>query len=207
MEFRKKLGYWVSAAFLALFGVLLIIIGSKYDPDVVKTLDIIIGVIFLLEGSAAILVSILFKKHFVSPLSMFGAISLSLGIYCLVKSFIGTFLLLFLDFVPYLLIVVGTLMLLQALVTFFLGKKKDVVLFVIQLVYSGIILTFGILGLTVFEKNDVKFIVLGVILCVYATYIVLGSFMPSILVIVAKTDDEPEEAEVIETKVNGSDNE
>ena len=190
MLLKKKIGYWITAAFLILFGVLFIVLGTNYDQDVVNTLDIIIGVLFLIEGSAAILVSVLVKKQFVSPLSLSGAVSLALGIYCLVKSFINTFLTIFLDFVPYLLIVIASLMILQALLTFFLSKKKDLVLFIIQLVYGLIILTFGILGITVFKDRDTKFIILGTIICLYATYIVLGSFIPAILVLAVKNDVE-----------------
>ena len=201
MDIKKKLGYWITAALVILAGVLLIIIGSKTDSQkAVDTLDMVIGILLILEGACGILVSILAKKRFVSALSLFGAFSLSLGIYALVKSFINTFLVLFLDFVPYLMIVIGSLMVLQALITYFLGKKKDLPLFIIQLIYGILMLTFGILGLTVFKEIDTKFIILGIVLCVYATYIVIGSFMPGALVIITK--EEPEEAEVIETTLN-----
>ena len=201
MDIRKKLNYWITAALVILFGVLFIIVGTKTNnTDVIKTLDIIFGVLFVLQGSCLILVSILVKKKFVTALSLLGALALSLGIYTFIESFIVKILAVVLDFIPYLLIVVGSLMVLQALITYFLGKKKSLPLFIVQLVYGLLILTFGILGLTVFKEIDTKFIIFGVILCVYATYIVVGSFMPGALVIVAKT--EPEEAEVIETTLN-----
>ena len=202
MEFRKKLNYWITAALLILFGVLFIVVGTKTNNQkVIDTLDIIFGVLFLLEGSALILVSILIHKKFVSALSLAGALALSLGIYTFIESFIVKILAVILDFIPYLLIVVGSLMVLQALITYFLGKKKSLPLFIVQLVYGAIILTFGILGITVFKELDTKFIILGVILCVYATYIIVGSFMPEALVVVVNKK-EPEEAEVIETTLN-----
>ncbi len=211
---RSKLNYWISAAFLLLFGILFIILGTKYEQKVLDTLDIILGVLFLIEGSAAILVSILLKKRFVSPLSLTGAVSLSLGIFCLVKTFIDTFLVDFLDFVPYLLVVVGSLMLLQALLTYFLSKNKNLVTFIIQLAYAGIILAFGILCLTVFDKRETKFIILGAILCVYATYVVIGSFMPELVILSMKEanlepedNEEAQEVEVMETEVNNSNEE
>ena len=202
MEFRKKLNYWITAALLILFGVLFIVVGTKTDNQkVISTLDTIFGVLFLIEGSALILVSILVKKQFVSSLSLAGALALSLGIYTLVESFINNILAVVLNFIPYFLIVVGSLMVFQALITYFLGKKKSLPLLIIQLVYGIIILTFGILGLTVFKDLDTKFIILGIIICIYATYIIVASFFPGALVIVVNKD-EPEEAEVIETELN-----
>lgn len=194
MEIRKRASYWLSALLVALFGVLFIVIGANQDQDVVRTLDIIIGVLFTLEGACAILISLLVKKRFVSPLSLSGALSLALGIYCFVQGFIYTFLAVFLDFVPFLLIVVGSLLVLQALLTFALSKKKNLVLFIVQLVYGAIILTFGILLLTVFDEMSKKHIILGIVLCVFATYLILGSFVPQFLVITVATDGQNQEA-------------
>ena len=213
MDFRKKINYWITALVIALFGILFIVIGaSDNNQDVIRTLDIIIGVLFLIEGSVAILISILVKKRFVTPLSLSGAVSLSLGIYCLVTNgFITGLLALFLDYVPYLLLVLGCLLLLQAFLTFFLSKKKNMPLFVIQLVYGAIILTFGILGLTVFKDVDTKFIILGVIMCVFATYIIVASFIPAALILasveVAESNNEDlDEVEVIEENENTDNN-
>lgn len=204
MEFVKKsISTWIVAAIILVVGILCIVagaqIGGDYEAvmsadDTIKAISLTLGISFLVVGSLGIILalvgSIFAKKGFAAGVGVAGVV-LAVGIWLVATKSAGTLIDLLLSFVPYVLVVVGGIMLIDAtfkLVDGIKAKevKKALPAVIVGYVVAAIAVVMGALCLADVIKGNVQLIIFGILVAVYAVFMVLGTFVniPTTVVVV-----------------------
>lgn len=231
MEFVKKsINKWIEAALILTIGILIVVAGAQLgnttinwesgtvnnpSEDALNAISLVLGIAFIAIGSlviiAALVAAIFNHKGFAAAASGAG-MTLAIGIWLVVARTAAQMLMLLLGFVPYALIVVGSVMLVDAAFILVNGirekaMKKAIPAFVVGLVVSAASIVLGALCLAKNSKGDTiitqgaQLIIFGVILIVYAAYLVLATFVPTVEVVVVKTvghGEEEKKADVVD---------
>ena len=203
---RERLGKWIEAAIILVVGILCIVAGAKWggnDPQgaakalegISTTLGIVLVVVGSLTIALAIVVVCLAKKGFL-PVALPGGVLLAFGISLLAEPYADDLIFLFLYVLPFLLICVGAVILVEAVFTLVFGikdKKVKSVLFPVILfavvAVAAIVLGALCLGKDPVIKTNVQLIVFGIVLVLMACLQVLSTFVKtSAIVVVAKED-------------------
>ena len=151
----------------------LIVIGVLFCVSLAwaeNVLSIILGSALIAGGVVIIAMSLVKDKSVVSPIALGGLLALALGIYFIVANAVGIIF----SFVPYILIVFGSALFIDAFIGYFARKEKVVAALVIKLVIGAALVTVGILLLTVGDFAKYVSIIVGVsLILVGITNIVL----------------------------------
>ena len=151
----------------------LIVIGVLFCVSLAwaeNVLSIILGSALIAGGVVIIAMSLVKDKSVVSPIALGGLLALALGIYFIVANAVGIIF----SFVPYILIVFGSALFIDAFIGYFARKEKVVAALVIKLVIGAALITVGILLLTVGDFAKYVSIIVGVsLILVGITNIVL----------------------------------
>lgn len=205
MQFvRERLGKWITAAIVITVGILCIVAGAAMGgndisaaSDSLDAISMVIGIILIIVGSLstclAILAGVLAKKSF-AAVALPGAFLLAIGISLVVAKYAASLIGLLLLVVPYLLIALGAVVLLDAIVTLvraIIGKNagKVIVAFIVAAVIGvgAIVLGALCIGKDPVIKYGVQLIVFGIIVVLEGLFQVLATFvkLPDTVVVVA----------------------
>ena len=206
MQFvRERLGKWIGAAIIIVVGLLCIVAGAAMGgndlsaaKDSLDAISLVIGIILIIVGSLsvclAIIAGIVAKKSF-AAVAIPGGFLLAIGISLVVAKYAASLIGLLLTVIPYLLIVLGAIILLDAIYTLVraiiakeVGKVIVAVIFGIVLGVGAIVLGALCVGSDPVIKYGVQLIVFGIIVVLEGVFQVLATFikLPDAVVIVAE---------------------
>ena len=225
-DLSKKISLWITAAIVLTIGILCIVAGAaagdKAGADAYKGITLVLGIVSLVIASLvlvlALINSIVNKKGFAAE-GLGAAMLLSIGIFFIVRETTASNLIaLVLDFIPFVLIVSGSIILVDAILSIVFGIvkktiKNEMVGIIVEIVVALIAIILGSLCLIEKDNRDTiinmnaRFIILGVILCLFSAYVLLLSFVKPVAVVafVASEDDTKKDAvdaEVEEVKAD-----
>ena len=210
MEFvKERLGKWITAAIILVVGIFCIVAGALWgNNDVVKAVEVlddmskVLGIILIVAGSLsialAVVVALLVKKGF-AAVAIPGAILVAFGISLVAVQYAGDLLILLIRVVPFLLICVGAVILIDAIFNLVFGiLKKELKAVLVGVIVGAVIGIIAIILGALCVGDDpvialsVQLIVLGVIICLYAILKVILTFvkLPDTVVAVVTVDKE-----------------
>lgn len=209
MQFvKERLGRWITAAIILVVGILCIVAGAALGnsdisgaQDSLNAISLTLGIILIVVGSLslclAILVAVIAKKGF-AAVAIPGAVLLAFGISLVVLKYAYTFIDLLLKVVPYLLIVVGAVVLADAIFNLIRGiltknVKGVLVGVIIEVIVAAAAIVLGALciGSEPVIKYGTQLIVFGIIVCLFAVVQILLTFvkLPDAVVVVSAKED------------------
>ena len=219
MEFVKKsLSKWVEAALILVIGILVIVAGAQMgntsmdalvngngSSETIKSISLVLGWSFIVIGSLGILAGIfasIFSKAGFAAAAISAGVTLAAGIWLVVRQQAGNLMFVLIGFVPFVMIVVGAVLALDAGFIGFKGIKNKAVRKALPAMIFGIVMAaasivLGALCIVTAENGDtviasnVQLIIFGIILVVYACFLVLATFVsiPLIAVVTVKKDE------------------
>ena len=130
-----------------------------------NVLSIILGSSCIAVGTVIVVVAAIKDKSVVSPIALGGLLALTLGIFFIVANIVMQFIT---SFVPYVLIVFGSALFIDAFLGYFVRKEKVLVPFIIKLVIGAALITVGALLLTIAEFADYISLIIGIALILIA---------------------------------------
>ena len=207
---KERLGKWIQAAIILVVGILCIVAGAKLSGDSLEaiataqdTLDgisLTIGIVMIVFGALSLILAIIFGvmvgKGF-AAVGALGAILLAIGVSLVVVKYAYTFIDLLLKVVPYLLIAMGAVVLIDACITLVKAisakqAKGTIIAFVCALLIAAGAIVLGALciGDDPVIKYGVQLIVFGIIVCLVGLFQFLGTFIkvPDTVVVVSKKE-------------------
>ena len=212
---KKNIGKWISALVILVVGILCIVAAAasgEASASAYEGISITLGIALLVVASLVIVLAcvatIITKGETKFGEAAIGSsITLALGIFFIAnKGRGGELIWLFLNFVPYVLIVVGSIIVLDAIlnIIFAIIKKQlkvAIIAAVISLIVGVVAIVLGCLmiGNDPLISKDAQLIIFGIILIIYAALICLATFS----IIPSKKGDKKDkaiDAEVKETK-------
>ena len=202
---KRSLSKWIQAAIILTIGILCIVIGASNDMNTIQSasdsISIIVGIVLVIVGSLsiilAVMLGILAKKGFLAN-SLIGGFALAIGISLLCNHYAAGLLGLLIYIVPFILLVIGSIILAEGiylLVRGTMAKKTNSVL-VPAIVTMTIGIVAVVLGALCVNGNvisgSIQFVVFGIVLCAIAAFMVLLTFvrLPDAIITVVKVDKE-----------------
>ena len=199
---RERLGKWIEAAIILTVGILCIVAGAKMGgndweaaKNALDSISMVLGIILIVVGSLSIvlglLVAILVKKGFL-PVALPGGVLLAFGISLVIGKYAASLIQLFLYVLPFLLICVGGVILIEAILTLvFAIKDKNVkAVLVLVIVFAIVAIAAIVLGAVCLGndpviKTNVQLIVFGIVLVLMACLQVFSTLVaiPTVVVI------------------------
>lgn len=177
----KNLTKFIEGAILLTLGILVIIVGAG-NASASETISTVIGVVLLVIGIISLcLVALVGVKNRVSfaAVGVSSAALIGVGISLFVHPWAMEIVNLFLYVIPYILIAVGAVVILDGVLTLVRNiKKKGALLAAVLTIVSGAVaLTFGILcvGDNPVISGSTQLIVFGIIVVVLATVSLLST--------------------------------
>jgi hypothetical protein len=207
MEFIKKsLGKWITAAIVLTIGILCIVAGAQFNNssfdamDTVNAISMVLGIAFIVVGSLGIILAIIgavFAREGFAAAAMTSGTALAAGIWFVVLKTAYELIDLTISFVPYLLVVVGAIMALDAL--FILinalrdkNVKSALAAVIVGLVIAALTIVLGVLCINGVITAGAQLITFGVLVILYACFMVLATFvaMPKTVIIDARKSED-----------------
>lgn len=130
-----------------------------------NVLSIILGSSCIAIGAVIVVVAAVKDKSVVSPIALGGLLALTLGIFFIVANIVMQFIN---SFVPYVLIVFGSALFVDAFLAYFVRKEKVLVPFIIKLVIGAALITVGALLLTISDFAQYISLIIGIALILIA---------------------------------------
>lgn len=169
-----------SIKLLIIAGVILVF-GILFCCARTDIISVMMGIILIAAGGLIIIGSLVTKKRLLNSEGFIGGALTALGIFFLVYDFAGNLASIILGYTPYLMILIGSILIVDAVLTI-IQDKKNIVAFVIELVIGIACLTLGICSLTVDSFKDNALLILGILMIVYAIYLAVAALLfPQIL--------------------------
>lgn len=203
---QQSLSKWLQAVIILLVGILCIIAGAASGDTSANAYDAIsttLGIVSIVMGSISILLALIAniitkgKTPFLST-CLGGVILLTAGIYLLISNFAGKVIYYIVDFVPYLLIVVGSALALEVILNLIFAIiaknfKGALIAAIVDIIVAAVAIVLGALscGDDPVINQKAKIIIFGIILIICAILIVLNTFIAlpkSIIVVKAEAD-------------------
>ena len=222
MEFVKKnLGKWVEAAIILVVGILVIVAGAtlgngSYDvatgtytdvaADTLTAISYVLGIAFIVVGALGLVMAgiaaIVSKKGFAAA-GMAGGIVLAAGIWFVAKTQAANLIGLLIGYVPFVMIVVGAVIL---VVNGLRDKniKGVLVAVIIEAIVAVVSIVLGVLCIAENGEGDTiitqgaQLIIFGIIVVVYGALVALSTFIAlpkSVTVIAVEKKEEPKAEE------------
>ena len=160
---KEKIIALVEAGVLLVVGILFCF-GLATD-----VLSVIVGAGLIIAGVVFLAISFVGTKSLLTNVGFGGGLLLALGIYCLAATAVEIIF----TFVPYLLIVGGSIIILDGIFGKFVNKHDVLVVFIIKLVIGIALVVIGILLLTVPEFAQAVSIIFGVTIILLAIYAIV----------------------------------
>ena len=159
----------VTALVLLIAGVLFCISSSLGE----KWVNVILGVGVLLIGLIEVIGDFLKKKCLITRDVIVGSAIAALGVYLLVDGGVVSRII---GLLPYLLIAAGACVFADAFLLKFVRDKKNTVGFVLELVIGVALIVFGVLMLTVGAFKRALGLIFGIVLILYAFYLLIDLY-------------------------------
>jgi len=143
----------------------LIVIGVLFCVSLAwaeNVLSIILGSSLIAAGVVILIMSIINDKSVVSPIALGGLLAVALGIYFIVVNAVGIIF----SFVPYILIVFGSAIIVDGLIGYFARDEKVIAALIVKLVIGAALVTVGILLLTVGGFQKYVAVIVGIALII-----------------------------------------
>ena len=204
---QKKITACLMAAITIVIGVLCIIAnasannGSYSDAsDAYANISIVVGVVLIVLAAIGIIVPLVLAilarvGAFAKGEVISSGVLLAAGIFCVSnKSVVGDLIVLFLNFIPYVLIVVGSIIAVDAILEFVFAiinkqLKAGVAIFVVKLVVAAIAIVLGALAMGDNWVGNNKLLIFGIVLIIAGALQALSAFVsPTILVVANKKE-------------------
>lgn len=158
----------VEACVLLVLGVLFCVSTAV----AVNFLSIVIGVGLIAGGTALIVISLVKDKSLFNNFGLGGALILTLGIFFIARDALGFLF----SITPFLLIVLGSLFVIEAFLSYFANNNKNKGLFVIRLIVGIAFATVGILLLTIPEFANWVGLIIGIAFILIALAAIISEF-------------------------------
>ena len=207
---KERLGKWISAAIIIVVGILCIVAGAKLSDnslealasaqDTLDGISLTLGITMIVVGAlslvAAIILTVMVRKGF-ALVGTPGAMLLAVGISLVVAKYAFTLISILITVVPYLLIAMGAVVLVEVVFTLVNAIKAKQVKGAIVGVIVGCIIALAaiVLGALCIGddpviKQNVQLIVFGIVVTLVGLFQLLGTFikMPETVVVVAKSE-------------------
>ena len=156
------------------YAIVLFVLGVLFCcTNFVDVISTIIGVVFIVAGAAFILVSLIQEKSIITGSALLGGLLIAIGIACIVDGFIGAIL----NIVIWAMIVLGAVLIVDSILRITVRKDKNMLAFGIELGLGVISFVLGMCLKFVPEFGEYVSIVLGVLLILYAVYLILTVFV------------------------------
>ncbi len=219
MEFVKKcLSKWVEAALILIIGILVIVAGAQMgntsmdalingdgSAETIKSISLVLGWSFIVIGSLGILAGLFasaFSRAGFAAAAVSAGVTLAVGIWLVVRQQAGNLMFVLIGFVPFVMIVVGAVLAVDAGFLGFKGFKDKAIKKALPAMIFGLVvavasIVLGALCIATTENgntviaSNVQLIIFGVILVIYASFLVLATFVsiPLIAVVSVKKDE------------------
>lgn len=173
---KKSARKWIASLILLAAGILIIVAGATFgkvviDPDgsisdpsnsAFSAVSLIVGIVLIIFGGIGLLVNMVtsyfFRKRFVSMDTLFNCLFLSIGIWLVIKQQIAFVIGIILSFTPVLLIVLGSLLIVNCLSIFIHiwrgGSKRNFIIAFMCFLIGAFLIALGILSLTVASSGE-----------------------------------------------------
>ena len=198
-----RLGKWIQGAITLVVGILCIVAGAAIGgndyasaEDALTAISTVLGVVLVVVGSLSLLLAvvagILAKKSF-AAVAVPGAFLLAIGISLLAAPYAYTLIGILIHVVPFVLIVVGAVLLADTIYTLVRGiLAKNVKAVLVPVIFSALIAVAAIVlgalcvGTNPVIPQNVQLIVFGIIVCLVAALQILLTFvkLPDTVVVV-----------------------
>lgn len=205
MEFVKKnISKWLTSLVLLVVGILCIVAGCVKGEDksnAYQGISITIGVALLIVASLIVILALVAaiiskgEKSF-GAIAAIATITLAAGIFFIAEKYLGAELIsILLGFVPYVLVVTGSIIVVDGILTIVFGiikknVKAAVISGVISIVIGAVAILLGalMLGNDPVISMDARFVIFGILLILFAIFAALATFLtlPSITVVAVK---------------------
>lgn len=183
-KLTKAISLWIEAAILIILGILSIIADNAKEGstrlEAFQNISLVLGIVFIVISSLAIIANIILTKKTLNSQNISAGLVLASGIYFVSQQEVaGTLLICLFDYVPYILIVIGALIVLEGILALiFAIKNKDVIKLalvacVIFAIIGGLAILFGVLALPQVDVISAKFTIFGIILLIYGAVLAL----------------------------------
>lgn len=173
---------------------------SKNSSGAFEAISIVMGVTFIVVASLAFLATMLIKRRIATPEGLAAASLLAVGIFFAADKTVGGMILTYIvEYVPYELVVVGSVFIADAILILCLALKNKtnnyMIPVVAECITGGITLLLGILAFTVDGIKNNKFLILGIILIIYSIFVILSSLFEFLIgggkIITFKSEGKP----------------
>ena len=206
MEFVKaRLSKWIQAAIILVVGILCIVVGAKIQgqdfsgaEDAINAISVTLGVVLIVFGSLSLLLAgalaFLVKKGLLLA-GLPGAFLLAVGISLCVVKYAYNLIMILIAVVPYVLIVVGALVLLEGCLNLYgylknKGSKGALIAAIVVLTLGVVAIVLGALcvGTNPVIDQHVQLIIFGIIVALEGALTLLGTFVkvPDVIVVAEK---------------------
>ena len=154
---------------LILLSIILLFIGILFCFNVeTKTVSIIIGVALCMLGGVGVLMPIIKKEPVLTTQGILYAVVIAFGIAFIVNNFLQTFIAL----APYLLICIGSLILIDGII-YLINKDKSLLVTVIEIVIGSLFIAFGLCIILVKDLYAYRELITGILFILGALFLIV----------------------------------
>ena len=129
-----------------------------------QALSIILGASLIVAGPVLVILAAINEKSITTPIALGGLFAIAIGIFFIAANAVGYIF----AVVPYVLIVFGAALLVDAFLGYYARKEKVIAIFVIKIIVAVALITVGILLLTVADFAEYVSLIIGIALILVA---------------------------------------
>jgi len=155
--------------------IVLMIIGILFCCSLamgITGLSMVVGFLLLIIGILYIANSLLISKNFLTTNGIIGIAIFTLGILFMVNKLAGIIV----AFIPWFLIVLGTVIIIDAFLGKFLREENNLTYFIIKIVIGAVSLILGLCLKLIDNFAEYSAIILGILMIIIAGYLVFNIF-------------------------------
>ena len=129
-----------------------------------QALSIILGASLIVAGTVIVILAAINEKSITTPIALGGLFAIAIGIFFIAANAVGYIF----AVVPYVLIVFGAALLVDAFLGYYARKEKVIAIFVIKIIVAVALITVGILLLTIADFAEYVSLIIGIALILVA---------------------------------------
>lgn len=175
MASKKSLKINNEKARTLVVSIVLLVIGILFCCSLsmgLKALSIVIGVSLIVLGAVLLVTSYMATKGLIAGAAIGGAALLAIGIWFIVDNLASMILV----YIPFFLIVVGCIFIVDAILAIAV-RKEGVVAFVVEVLIGAIALTLGCCLRYVDGFAEYTALIVGIVIILYSVYSIIKIFM------------------------------
>lgn len=171
---------WITAAIILAVGILCIVAqNTDNNPEAYDAISLVLGITLIVVASLGLVLNALVLRRTATAETLADGVMLAGGIYLVVQKSAALLLTLLTDYAAYVILVLGALFVLDAILVLVFGlvHKSEVKAFIIpvvvELVLGSLAVVLGALALPSVNVISKRLTIFGVILLVFAVFLVL----------------------------------